>query len=46
MKQQVLEAKLARVEAIARDALSRPDAERLSALLTIIQVAEKEKSLV
>jgi hypothetical protein len=46
MKQQMLEAKLDRVEAIARDALAKPDAERLKALLTIIQVSQKEKSLV
>jgi hypothetical protein len=46
MKQQLLEAKLARIEAVARDAVLKQDSSRLMALMTIIQIAEKEKSLI
>lgn len=46
MMQQQLEARLARIEATARDALTKPDGARTQALLTILQLAEKERSLV
>lgn len=41
MKQQVLEAKIMRIEAMANDALSKPDGARLSALIEILKVAQR-----
>jgi hypothetical protein len=41
MKQQVLEAKLLRIEAMAQEALSKPDGARLSALIDILKIAQR-----
>jgi hypothetical protein len=42
MMQQKLEAKLLRIEALAREAMTKPDGARVEALVTILKIAIKE----
>lgn len=44
MKQQLLEAKLARIEALARKALTEDAVQRIFTLQEIIKLSEKERA--